>query len=156
DRFNIAIEILVTAPRSGWLANSYLLLAAAQRLLGDTAGALLSLDRADEILGRLPDPGALPARSAGLRQMLAAPRHHATEFGEQLSDREIAVLGLLAEGLSQRQIAAQLFISHNTVKSHLKTAYRKLGVTSRDDAIGQLAALEAHAAVPAPSPESPG
>ena len=38
DRFTAATEILGTAPRSGWLANSYLLLAATQRLLGDTAG----------------------------------------------------------------------------------------------------------------------
>ena len=156
DRFQLAIEILGTGPRSGWLANSYVLLAATRRLLGDTGEALLCLDRADEILDRLPDPGALPARSAGLRQMLAAPRHHATEFGQQLSDREIAVLGLLAEGLSQRQIAGQLFISHNTVKSHLKTAYRKLGVASREDAIDQLAALEAAPAVPARSGEPPG
>ena len=156
DRFKMAIEILGTAPRSGWLANSYLLLAATQRLLGDTGDALLCLDRADEILGRLPDPGALPARSAGLRQMLAVPLHRATEFGERLSDREMAVLGLVAEGLSQRQIAGQLFISHNTVKSHLKTAYRKLGVASRADAIDQLAALEARAAVPAQSGEPPG
>jgi LuxR family transcriptional regulator, maltose regulon positive regulatory protein len=155
DRFDVAIEILHTAPRSAWLANSYLLLAAAQRLLGDSAGALLSVDRADEILGRLPDPGALPARSAELRQLLAAPRHHATEFGEQLSDRETAVLGLAAEGLSSRQIAGQLFISHNTVKSHLKTAYRKLGVASREDAISQLAVLQARATVP-PSRQSPG
>ena len=156
DRFKTAIEILGTAPRSAWLANSYVLLAATQRLLGDSADARLSLDRADEILDRLPDPGALPSRSAELRQMLAAPHHHATEFGEQLSDRETAVLGLLAEGLSQRQIAGQLFISHNTVKSHLKTAYRKLGVASREDAISQLAALEARAAVPAQSGEPPG
>ncbi len=98
DRFQLAIEILGTGPRSGWLANSYVLLAATQRLLGDTAGALLCLDRADEILDRLPDPGALPARSAGLRQILAAPRHHATEFGQQLSDREIAVLGSWPRG----------------------------------------------------------
>ena len=68
----------------------------------------------------------------------------------------MAVLGLVAEGLSQRQIAGQLFISHNTVKSHLKTAYRKLGVASRADAIDQLAALEARAAVPAQSGEPPG
>lgn len=156
DRFKLAIEILGAAPRSGWLANSYVLLAVTQRLLGDTAEAVLCLDRADEILDRLPDPGALPARSAGLRRVLAAPRHHATEFGEQLSDREIAVLGLVAEGLSQRQIAGQLFISYNTVKSHLKTAYRKLGVASREDAIDQLAALEARGAALAQSGESPG
>lgn len=156
SRFNLAIEILGIAPRSVLLANSLVLLAATQRLLGDTADALVSLSRADQVIDRLPDPGALPARSAALRQMLAAPRHHATDFGEQLSDRELAVLELLAAGLSRGQIAGQLFISGNTVKSHLKAAYRKLGVASREDAIGQLSVLQARAAVPAQSRESPG
>jgi LuxR family maltose regulon positive regulatory protein len=143
DGFQVAIGILGAAPRNGWLANSYLLLAATQRLLGDNVDALFSLDRADEVLSRLPDPGALPARSVKLRQALVVPHHRATEFGERLSGREMDVLGLLTEGLSQRQIADQLFISHNTVKSHLKSAYRKLGVASRKDAVDQLAALEA-------------
>ncbi len=54
-----------------------------------------------------------------------------TEFGEELSDREIAVLQLAGQGLTQREIADQLFISYNTVKSHLRSTYRKLGATSR-------------------------
>ena len=55
-----------------------------------------------------------------------------------LTERESAVLNLLAEGRSQREIATSLFISHNTVKTHLKSVYRKLGVTSRDAAVEQL------------------
>jgi LuxR family maltose regulon positive regulatory protein len=65
-----------------------------------------------------------------------------TAFGEELSSREVAVLQLAAEGLTQREIADQLFISYNTVKSHLKATYRKLGATSRDDALTRWADLE--------------
>ena len=102
-----------------------------------------AVDRAQEILDRLPDPGALVARAAALRAALAAPARHATEFGEELSAREVVVLRLAADGLQQREIADQLFISYNTVKSHLKAAYRKLGVASRDAAIERLQQLDA-------------
>ncbi len=64
-----------------------------------------------------------------------------TAFGEELSDREIAVLQLAGQGLTQREIADQLFVSYNTVKSHLRTTYRKLGATSRDEALARFAAL---------------
>ena len=70
------------------------------------------------------------------------PARLATEFGEELSERELVVLRLAADGLQQREIADQLFISYNTVKSHLKAAYRKLGVSSRDAAIERLHQLE--------------
>ena len=68
---------------------------------------------------------------------------HLTEFGEQLSSREIVVLQLAADGLTQREIADQLFISYNTVKTHLKATYRKLGAASRDDALSRFAGLDA-------------
>ena len=64
-----------------------------------------------------------------------------------LSGREIAVLRLAAAGLTQREIADQLFISFNTVKSHLRSAYSKLGVNSRDDALASLANLQGDAAL---------
>ena len=49
-------------------------------------------------------------------------------------------------GRSQREIATSLFISHNTVKTHLKSVYPKLGVTSRDAAVEQLLSRERAAA----------
>lgn len=49
----------------------------------------------------------------------------------ELTAREIDVLKLLAQGLSNAEIADQLFISHNTVKTHLKSIFSKLGVEHR-------------------------
>jgi DNA-binding CsgD family transcriptional regulator/Tfp pilus assembly protein PilF len=50
---------------------------------------------------------------------------------EGLSDREVVVLRLVATGGTNAQIAQQLFLSIRTVDAHLRTIYRKLGVTSR-------------------------
>jgi LuxR family transcriptional regulator, maltose regulon positive regulatory protein len=52
-----------------------------------------------------------------------------------LTDRELAVLQLLPSMMSNEQIARELFVSVNTVKVHLKSLYRKLGVSSRRDAV---------------------
>ena len=54
---------------------------------------------------------------------------------EPLTERERQVLGFLSSHLSCRQIAARLYISPNTAKSHVKSLYRKLGVSSRDEAV---------------------
>jgi LuxR family maltose regulon positive regulatory protein len=56
---------------------------------------------------------------------------------EPLSKREIEVIKLLEEGLSNQEIAARLFISLNTVKAHLKRIYGKLGVSNRVQAIAK-------------------
>ena len=54
---------------------------------------------------------------------------------EPLTEREVQVLGLLAEGKSNRAIGQHLFISESTVKSHLKTLFVKLDATSRAEAL---------------------
>ncbi|MFT4212424.1 MAG: LuxR C-terminal-related transcriptional regulator, partial [Microbacterium sp.] len=59
----------------------------------------------------------------------------------RLTERERAVLGLLAETTSTAQLAARLFVSVNTVKTQLRSLYRKLGVTSRTQAIARAVAL---------------
>jgi two-component system NarL family response regulator len=55
--------------------------------------------------------------------------------GEALSAREIDVLKLMAEGKSNKEIGASLFISEGTVKSHVKGIFSKLNVISRTEAV---------------------
>ena len=54
-----------------------------------------------------------------------------------LSPRELAVLGELAAGRSNKEIAQRLAVSPNTVKTHVAQVYRKLGATRRTDAINR-------------------
>jgi LuxR family transcriptional regulator, maltose regulon positive regulatory protein len=54
---------------------------------------------------------------------------------ESLSDRELQVLRLLDSELSGPQIARELFVSHNTLRTHTKHIFAKLGVTSRRAAV---------------------
>jgi DNA-binding NarL/FixJ family response regulator len=61
------------------------------------------------------------------------------DIAEALSAREVEVLLLLDEHLSTDDIARRLFISEHTVRSHVKSMLRKLGVSSRRDALEQLA-----------------
>jgi LuxR family maltose regulon positive regulatory protein len=56
-------------------------------------------------------------------------------LAEPLSEREQAILRYLPTMMSNHEIAGELFVSVNTVKTHIKTIYRKLDVTSRRDAV---------------------
>jgi DNA-binding CsgD family transcriptional regulator len=63
---------------------------------------------------------------------------------EPLSERERLVLVYVERRLTVAQIAAELFISHNTVKTHMRSLYRKLGVGTRDEAIRKARSLGLH------------
>jgi NarL family two-component system response regulator YdfI len=54
---------------------------------------------------------------------------------DPLTDREMEVLQLLAQGLANKQIAAKLSISEHTVKFHVSSIYTKLGVGNRTEAV---------------------
>ncbi|CAN5155781.1 response regulator transcription factor [soil metagenome] len=89
------------------------------------------------------DPRDLPS---AIRQSLEGTVTHPT-FGEPdecdsstakdvgLSDRELSILAAVGAGLSNKQIAKQLWLAEQTVKFHLTNVYRKLGVSTRTEAI---------------------
>lgn len=56
---------------------------------------------------------------------------------EELSDRELSILRLMSGSLSQREMGNHLYISFNTVKTHSKHIYRKLGVSQRSEAVAR-------------------
>ncbi len=55
------------------------------------------------------------------------------EYGEPLTERQLEITALAAGGLTNREIAARLYISHNTVKVHLRNVFAKTGVASRTE-----------------------
>ena len=86
--------------------------------------------------------GAAGARrlTAALLQLEAATREAPTppagDAGE-LTERELTVLRLLGGLASAREIAAELYVSHNTVKTQIRSIYRKLGVATRAEAVAR-------------------
>jgi len=60
---------------------------------------------------------------------------------EPLSERELEVLQLLAEGLTNQEIGSRLFLTLNTVKVHTRNIYGKLGAHNRTQAVAQARAL---------------
>jgi two-component system, NarL family, nitrate/nitrite response regulator NarL len=76
------------------------------------------------LVARAPEDSTVPARPI-----------RSDAVGTVLTNREREILALLADGLANKQIAARLGISKNTVKTHLELLFDKLGVSSRAEAV---------------------
>ena len=98
--------------------------------MADAGAAERHAAAAAALLDRYPDAGILRRRT--LRLLEAVDR---VRLAEPLTPAERRVLELLPTHLTDAQIAEQLFVSRNTVKSHVKNLYRKLEVSSRADAV---------------------
>ncbi len=106
--------------------------------LGDIAGATELADEAREVLAELPDgTELLQARLADLDRRIAHPAPEVQHDAEPLTEREAAVLRMLGGTLSLREIGNELYVSPITVKTHTQAIYRKLGVSSRHDAVAR-------------------
>ncbi|HEU0024151.1 MAG TPA: LuxR C-terminal-related transcriptional regulator [Thermoleophilaceae bacterium] len=109
------------------------------QLLGDSSAARSTLRAARAAVADCPDPGILEAMLARAERRLgAAARDRAVQREtsiEELTERELVVLRLLPGELSQREIGEALFVSRNTVKTHMRGIFRKLGVGTRDEAV---------------------
>jgi LuxR family maltose regulon positive regulatory protein len=106
--------------------------AAARRLLARARAIVAALRDTDEHVGARIEQTerTLRLRPARLPEAGGAPVW-------ELSERELAVLRLLGSKLSQREIAAELYVSFNTVKTHTRAIFRKLDASSRAEAVNR-------------------
>ena len=123
------------------IAYSLLTLAATRHRQGRGDEARRIYSEARDAVAKCEDPGTLREAVRRVeRQMHPATRPRTARpdgVGEDLSQAELSVLRLLRSELSQREIASELQLSFNTIKTHTRNIYRKLGVADRADAISR-------------------
>ena len=103
--------------------------------LADSAGARTLMREIDELLRRRPGMGDLIGQAEDLRAQLATQRGPGGSGESALTAAELRLLPFLSTYLSLPEIGQELFLSHNTIKTQANSIYRKLGVSSRSQAI---------------------
>jgi LuxR family transcriptional regulator, maltose regulon positive regulatory protein len=103
--------------------------------LSDLAGARTLMQEVDELLERRPSMGILVGEAEALRAQLSRERGSGSPGASTLTAAELRLLPVLATHMSFPEIAAELFLSPNTVKSQAMSIYRKLGASSRHQAV---------------------
>ena len=106
-------------------------LSQARRALGRRDEASLLLREAGTMIDTMLDPGSLRAA----RRAVASAR--TGRSSDQVSKRELEVLQAMARGASKRQTADELFVSYNTVHSHVRSIYQKLDAHSLPEALAK-------------------
>ena len=108
---------------------------------GNSDDARARLRAARQIIASCADPGVLTELLARTERVMALRTGAASAArgrpAEPLSVREQEILRWLSSQLSLREIASQLFLSHDTVKTHARHIYRKLGVSNREQAVSR-------------------
>jgi LuxR family transcriptional regulator, maltose regulon positive regulatory protein len=117
-----------------------LALALVRAARGDRAGGRAALAEARVILEALPDAGMFPELLDRQERKLRARKPREGQLDKELTESELDVLRLLGGELSTPQMAQSLYVAPSTVRTQVKSIYRKLGVSSRGEAVE-----EAHA-----------
>jgi LuxR family maltose regulon positive regulatory protein len=87
------------------------------------------------VLRSCPDPGPTVRDWLARHERTSQASHAHRPVADELTDRERDILALLPGPQSQRELAEALFVSPNTMKTHLRAIYRKLGAESRTEAV---------------------
>ena len=130
-----AVELLDDGPRPLALASALEDLGAARVKSRSTEEGIETLGRALTLYaqgGAAWDAGRVRSRlrAHGVRRRLVTPEREETGWAG-MTDSELAVARLVAEGLTNREVAEQLFVSPHTVNSHLRRVFAKLDINSR-------------------------
>src|SRR5262249_39785706 len=114
--------------------------------VGDRREARELVLEARQLLSSAPEPGTLVprllARAESELRLVLRPAGARSLVTDELTAREEAGLRLLPRGLSARGIGSELGISRDTIKTHTKSIYRKLGASNRRDAVARARALD--------------
>jgi LuxR family maltose regulon positive regulatory protein len=133
-----AVELARRGVASIEIAYSLMILADLRQRLGRDDAARIR-EEARDAVRRCEDAGILRERLTRVARHgeAAAPANGAARpaDGAGLSEAELSVLRLLRSELSQREIAGELQLSFNTIKTHTRNIYRKLGVAARGEAV---------------------
>jgi LuxR family maltose regulon positive regulatory protein len=105
--------------------------------LADLAGARTLMREVDELLRRRPGLGTLAGQAQALRTRLSKERGPNAAGASALTAAELRLLPLLSTHQSFPEIAAEMFLSPNTIKSQANSIYRKLGASTRSQAVTQ-------------------
>ena len=103
--------------------------------VADLAGAKTLMREVDELLRHRPDLGNLAGEARALRVLLTNEHDSSAPGASALTGAELRLLPMLATHLSFPEIAEELFLSRNTIKSEAISIYRKLGASSRSQAV---------------------
>ncbi len=110
-------------------------LARAHLALGDVDGARTLFREASDVMRQRPELGTLATQASEFKGRLANVASFEDGWASTLTAAELRLLPLLTTHLTFREIAERLYVSRNTVKSQAISVYRKLGASSRSEAI---------------------
>jgi LuxR family maltose regulon positive regulatory protein len=120
-----------------WAVQARIELIRVHLALADIVGARTLMREIDDVLRHRPDLGTLVGQAQLLRIQLAGEPGPSVPGASALTIAELRILPMLATHLSFPEIGAELFLSPHTVKSQAMSLYRKLGVTSRSQAVAR-------------------
>ena len=126
-----ATAVMRSAGQPTGLAMALLRQVPVLRALGERERAEAVIAETSSVIASCPDPGILVGQLAAAKR---SPRP-GVRPGQNLTARERKVLRLLKSGLNQREIGLELYVSRNTVHTHIHAIYRKLAVSTRADAL---------------------
>ena len=131
EHYREAIERLGDCRIAGYLARTHLVYGEWLRREGRRQDAREQLRTAYELLTSMGAEAFAERAARELRATGEHPRKRSAQPADELTPQELHVARLVATGATSREVGAQLFLSPRTIEAHLRSIFRKLGITSR-------------------------